>query len=214
MRAEILKTFSEEAFDLPVKDMIVSWRDAEERKGGAKRKPQKEIIKRLASVSRVKLEGSIPDHLYQLEKYFNYQSYLAENARLIQRLFGVDILAPENDTVETWENLSALFADCVEFDRQLSALHEDHGSMRKLAAKLMRTFSEEDAHRAASLREAILDLRFELDQVKQRFVKYVDLDEAAMCRDCDQDLYEALPKLHKDLRDGLESLQQWVCFTG
>ena len=210
MREEILQTFQPAAFDLPVKDMIVSWREAEHKKGGAKRKVQKEIIKKLVSVSRVKLEGPVPDLLYQLEKYINYQSYLEENASLLQRLFGVDVSAPQNDTGETWDRLNELFVDCGEFDRYLEQLGDDHASLRLLAAKLMHSFTAEDASRAASLREAILEMQAELYQVRQRFIHYVKLDFDALCRDHEEDLYEILPKLQKELREGLDGLQQWV----
>ncbi len=207
MRQEILSVLKEQAFDLNVKEMIIAWRDADLKKGGARKKVQKEIAQRLSAFAVEKKEFNVLDLLYQLEKHQNYKNYLQENAALVQRMFGFDILAPQNDTAETWESLIALAADCSAFDRFLARLSADS---REDAVKLMKNFTQEEAARNASLYEAILELRGEMEEIRDRFVRYLDVDLEAFYKENRETLYNNLPKLLKEISGGMESFQQWT----
>ena len=207
MRSGVLSNLTPVAFDLPVKEMIISWRDAELKRGGVRKKIQREITQKLSACCQDPKDVNVLETLYQIEKYLNYRAYLFENAALIQRLFGVDILAPQNDTAEIWMRLAELCRDCVTVDRQLSALA---GESRVDAANLMRNFTEEDASRAASLGEGILELRAEMEKIRDRFLRYLEIDDKSFREEYRDTLYDEIPKFLKELAGGMDSLQQWT----
>lgn len=207
MRTGPLCNLTPSAFDLPVKEMIVAWRDAELKRGGARKKNQREIEQKLLACCSECKELNVLETLYQIEKFHNYRAYLFENAALIQRLFGVDILAPQNDTTEIWTKLAELCRDCVTFDRQLSSLA---GQTRDDAASLMRNFTQEDAERAASLCNGILELKSEMEKVRDRCVRYLEIDYHDFCSQNRDNLYDEIPKLLKELSGGMDSFQQWT----
>ncbi len=207
MRLGVLSNLSALAFDLPVKELIISWRDADLKRGGARKKIHREITQKLAACCKERRDIDVLDTLYQIEKYHNYRAYLFENAVLIQRLFGVDILAPQNDTPEIWTRLAALCRDCVTIDRQFSSLA---GEARADAAGMMRNFTQEDASRASSLCEGILELRAEMEKIRDRFLRYLEFDDKAFRSEHQETLYDEIPKLLKELSGGMESFQQWT----
>ncbi len=207
MRRGVLSNLNAVAFDLPVKEMIIAWRDADLKRGGVRKRLQREITQKLVACTVENRELNVLETLYQLEKYLNYRDYLFENAALIQRLFGVDILAPQNDTPEIWTRLAELCRDCVTFDRQLSALAGDN---RFDAAALMRNFTQEDALRAASLCEGILELRAEMEKIRDRFLRYLEVDDKCFREEYRETLYDEIPKLLKEIAGGMDSFQQWT----
>lgn len=207
MRNGALSNLNNSAFDLPVKDLILAWRDAEFKRGGARKKIQRDIAQKLYACCQEHRDINVLETLYQIEKYHNYRAYLFENAVLIQRLFGVDILAPQNDTTEVWMKLAELCRDCVTLDRQISALA---GEARSDAAALMRSFTQEDASRASGLCEAILEMKAGMEKIRDRFVRYLELDDKAFRDEYRDTLYDAIPKLLKELSGGMDSFQQWT----
>lgn len=207
MRLGALSNLNALAFDLPVKEMIISWRDADLKRGGIRKKIHREITQKLTACCTERRDIDVLETLYQIEKYHNYRAYLFENAVLIQRLFGVDILAPQNDTPEIWTRLAALCRDCVTFDRQLSALA---GESRADAAALMRNFTQEDASRAASLCEGILEMKAEMEKIRDRFLRYLEFDDKAFRSEHQDDLYDEIPKMLKELSRGMDGFQQWT----